>query len=130
MSQVTTSLSINNGAATPVAVTFAPERIAPELSTFVDRSGGVSALYPRLSVKFSPAANNRPTNRVDIDLDLPVGSTVNGVSTVASTGRVRCYAVIPDTWDAASRANLAALFANALDNALIRGVLKDLDPLY
>jgi len=130
MSQITAPLSIMNGAATPVAVTFSPERVAPELSTFVDRSGGVSALYPRLSVKFSPAAGNRPTNRVDVDLDLPVGATVNGVSTVASVGRVRCYAVIPDTWDATIRANLVGLFANALDNATVRGVFKDLDPMY
>jgi hypothetical protein len=130
MPQVTGNLTVNNGAATPVAVNFAPERIAPELSTFVDRSSGVSALYARMSVKFSPAGGNRPTNRVDFDIDYPVGATVNGVTTVASVGRVRSYAVIPDTWSAADRANLVAFFANALDNASVRGVFKDLDPLY
>jgi len=130
MSQITAPLSINNGAATPVAVSFTPERVAPEQSTFVDRSSGISALFTRLSVKFSPAGGNRPTNRVDIDIDYPVGATVNGVTTVASVGRVRCYAVIPDTWDAAARANLAAFIANALDNTQVRGVLKDLDPMY
>lgn len=130
MSQITAPLSIMNGAATPVAVTFAPERITPELSTFVDRSSGVSALYPRITAKYSPAAGNRPTNRVDVDLDYPVGATVNGVSTVASIGRVRCYAVIPDTFNASNRADLIALFANALDHAVVRGVFKDLDPMY
>jgi len=130
MSQITGNLSINNGAATPVAVAFAPERVSPDLSTFVDRTSGVSALYPRISVKFSPASGNRATNRVDIDLDLPVGATVDGITTVGSVGRVRCYAVIPDTFGASDRANLAAFFANALDNASIRAVLKDLDPMY
>lgn len=129
MSQIQAPLTINNGAATPVAVSYGPERVAPELSTFVDRTSGVSALYPRVSIKFSPAIG-RATNRVDLDIDYPVGTTVNGVSTVASIGRVRSYAVIPDTWNAADRANLVALFANALDNASIRGVFKDLDPLY
>jgi hypothetical protein len=128
--QITAPLTINNGAATPVAVSYGPERVAPELSTFVDRTSGVSALYPRVSIKYSPAANGRPTNRVDLDIDFPVGTTVNGISTVASIGRVRSYAVIPDTWSPADRANLVALFANALDNAAIRGVFKDLDPLY
>lgn len=128
--QISTPLSINNGAATPVAVTFAPERITPDLSTFVDRSAGVSALYSRLSVGFKPAEKGRASNRIDVDLDYPVGSTLNGVSTVASIARVRSYFVIPDTFAAADRANVIALFANALDVAIVRAVVKDLDPMY
>lgn len=130
MSNITAPLSISNGAATPVAVSFAPERITPDLSTFVDRTAGVSALYPRLSVGYLPATANRPTNRIDYNFDYPVGATVNGVTTVASVGRIRCRVTVPDTFDAAARANLIALFANALDNMQVRAVSKDLDPMF
>lgn len=130
MSQITGNLTINNGAATPVAKTFSPERVAPELSTFTERSAPASAGFARLSVSFSPANGKRSTNRVDLSLDLPILSTVNGVSTVAYVGRFKGYFVIPDTMTAAERADLAAYVANALDNTQVRAVIKDLDPLY
>lgn len=130
MAQITGPLSINNGAGTPVAKSFAPERVAPELSTFTERTSGVSAGFPRLSVGFSPASSKRATNRVDIRLDLPVLHTVANVSTVAYVGRFQGYFVIPDTMTAAERADLRAFVANALDNALVVGVVKDLDPMY
>lgn len=130
MAQITGPLSINNGAGTPVAKSFAPERVAPELSTFTERTSGVSAGFPRLSVGFSPASSKRATNRVDIKLDLPVLHTVANVSTVAYVGRFHGYFVIPDTMTAAERADLRAFVANALDNALVVGVVKDLDPMY
>lgn len=130
MSQITGPLSINNGAGTPVAKSFAPERVAPGLSIFTERSAAASAGFYKLSVGYSEANSKRPTSRVDVDLDLPVLSTVNGVSTVAYVGRFRGYFVIPDLMTAAERADLAAFVANALDNTQIRAVVKDLDPLY
>ncbi|DAD50221.1 coat protein [ssRNA phage Gerhypos.4_32] len=130
MSQVTGPLSINNGAATPVAKSFAPERVSPDLSTFTERSAAVSAGFSRLTVGYSAANAKRATNRVDIGLDYPVLSTVNGVSTVAYVGRFRGYFVVPDVMTALERADLAAFVANALDVTSLRGVIKDLDPLY
>jgi hypothetical protein len=130
MSQITGPLSINNGAATPVAKSFAPERVAPELSTFTERSAAVSAGFPRLSISYSPASSKRTTNRVDVKLDLPVLQTIGSVSTVAYVGRFQGYFVIPDTMTAGERADLRAYVANALDVAPVMGVVKDLDPLY
>lgn len=130
MAQITGPLSINNGAATPVAKSFAPERVGSELSTFTERSAAVSAGFTRLMVSYSAASSKRATNRVDIDLDLPVLSTVNGVSTVAYIGRFKGYFVLPDQMTAAERADLHAYVANGLNNALVKAVIKDLDPMY
>lgn len=130
MSQVTGALSINNGAATPVAKSFAPEQVSPQLATFTERTAASSSGFMRLGVSLSPANGKRSTNRVNIDFDLPVLSTVNGISTVAYVGRFKGYFVIPDAMTANERADLAAFVANALDNAQIRAVIKDLDPLY
>lgn len=130
MSQITGALTINNGAATPVAKTFSPERVSPELSTFTERSSGVSAGFTRLGVQFSPASSKRATNRIDVSLDLPVLQTISGVSTVAYVGRFKGYFIVPNVMTPAERADLTAYVANALNNAQVRGVIKDLDPLY
>lgn len=130
MSQITGSLAINNGAATPVAKSFAPERVSPELSTFVERTSPMTAGYLRLSVAYSPASSKRSTNRIDVKFDYPVMQTVNGVSAVAYVGRFVGYFVVPDVMTAAERADLAAFVANSFDNTQIRALLKDMDPLY
>jgi hypothetical protein len=57
-------------------------------------------------------------------------NTVNGISTVAYVGRFKGYFVIPDTMTALERADLHAFVANALDNAMVKAVVKDLDPMY
>lgn len=130
MSQVTGALSILNGAATPVAKSFAPEQVSPQLTTFTERSAVSSSGYTRLGISYSPANGRRATNRVEISLDLPVQKEVNGVLTVTYVGRFKGYFVIPDRMTAAERADLHAYVANALDNPQIRAVIKDLDPLY
>ena len=130
MSQISSPIVLNNGDVTPVAKSFNPERVAPELSTFTERSAGVSAGFPRFGIQFSPASSKRATNRIDLSLDLPVLQTINGVSTVAYVGRFKGYFVVPDVMTAVERADLLAYASNALLNPQIAAVVKDLDPLY
>jgi len=130
MSQISGALTIDNGAATPVAKTFSPERVAPELSTFTERSSASSAGFVRLGIQFSPASSKRATNRIDVSLDLPVLQTVNGVSSVAYVGRFKGYFVVPDVMTQAERWDLHAFAANALANTTVKAVVRDLDPMY
>lgn len=130
MSQVTGPLSIDNGAETPVAKSFAPMAIAPAISVFTERSAAASSGYVKLAVGLSPANGGRKTNRIDLSLDLPVVEVVSGVNQVTRTLRFKGYFVIPDDATAAERADLAAFVANALDNTQVRAVIKDLDPMY
>lgn len=130
MPQISGPLSINNGAATPVAKSFSPERVGPDNSVFTERTPAVSAGFPRLAIRFSAASSRRATNRIDVDVDLPVLQTVNGVSSVAYVGRFKGYFVVPDVMTAAERADLHAFVANGLANATVKAVVKDLDPMY
>jgi len=130
MPQITGPISILNGAATPVAKSFAPMRVAPDLTVFAEKSVGVSAGYTQLKLGFSPASTQRPTNRVDFSLDLPILSTVNGVSTVASTARFKGYWVIPDTLTDAQRADFEAFVRNGIAAAPVVAAVKNLDPSY
>lgn len=130
MSQITGSLTINDGQATPVAKTFSPERVAPDSSIFTERTAGVSAGFKKLAVRYSAASAKRPTNKVNVDLDFPVLQTVNGVSSVAYAGRFRGEFTLPDVMTAAERADMHAFVANALDLTQVKAVIKDLDPMY
>lgn len=130
MSQITGPLAINNGAATPVAKSFSPEKVTPDAATFTERTALSSAGFLRLTAGLSPANGGRKTNRVNIEFSMPVLASVNGVNSVAYTGLFKGYFVIPDQMTSAERADLAAFVANALDNAQIRAIVKDLDPLY
>lgn len=130
MSQVTGNLTINDGSATPVAKTFAPLEVAPSSSVFAEKSAGISAGYTLLTVTFDRARANRKTNKIGISLALPIVGIVNGVSTVTDTGRFSGTFTVPDNFTAQNRADLHAFVANALNNALLKGVVKDLDPLY
>lgn len=130
MSQVTGALSINNGAATPVAKTFAPESVSPSRSVFTERSAASSNGFIRLAVGFDPATSKRATNRITFDLAMPVIETISGQNQVTRIGRASVTFVVPDTMTNAERADLHAYVANALQNTQVRAIVRDLDPLY
>lgn len=128
MSQVTGPIAINDGTAT--AKSFLPMVVASQLSIFTERSASFSAAYPKLTATFDPANGGRKTNRIGFKVDLPVTETVAGIETVTRTLRFEGTFIVPDTATATDRANLHAFVANGLDDALISGIIKNLDPLY
>lgn len=130
MAQVTGPLSINNGAGTPVAKSFAPEAISPALASFTERSAASSNGFIRFTVKYDPATTKRSTNRIPVSIAYPVVETVSGVNQVTRTLRFNGEFILPDSATAAERADIHAFTVNGLNNALIKGVIKDLDPLY
>lgn len=128
MPQISAAITLNNGAATPVAISFAPERISSAEATFVDRSAGYSNGHRRVTFTFSPANGKRSTTRVGVSFSFPEISVVNGVASVIHTARYQNGEfIIPDTMSATSRADLRAFVANAMDQALIIAMVKDLD---
>ena len=124
-----TSVVLNDGQATPVAVTFVPERVSPDLSTFVDRSTGIAMLFPRLGVSTKFAKSGGKVNRATFTIALPVGQLVNGVQTVARVYRVNVEMLLPDGGTDAERKNVFAFLTNGLNNSLIKGALRDYDPI-
>lgn len=131
MAQQTGPITLNDGAATPVARTFALEQVSNGLATFIEKTAGVSAGFIRMSISWSPASGSRPTNRSRVAFSYPVLSTVNGISTVAYTLRYQNGDfIIPDVATALERAHLHAFVANAMASAQVKALVKDLDPIY
>jgi len=124
------AIILDDGAATPVATTFSPEKVTPEISVFADRLSGISLAFRRLRCAFSPSTPNRPTNRSMYEVIVPVTNVVDGVTVVAFTMRAKLEFVLPDGSTDQQRKDLYAFMLNGMSNALVRGNLRDLDPLY
>lgn len=122
------TITINDGAATPVAIAFSPESVTSDVATFVDRTAGVGIAFRRLllSLKFAKGASK--VNRSKFSVEYPVTVLVNGVTTVAYTLRATVDLIIPDQATAAERNNLFAFAANGMNHAAIKPTLRDLDP--
>jgi hypothetical protein len=124
------AIAINNGAATPVAVTFSPEVVTSDVATFADRTAGVAVGFRRINVSNKFAKGASKVNRAKYTVDMPVTALVNGITTVAYTLRATVDVILPDQATAAERNDLYAFLSNGLSNVSIRGALRDLDPLY
>lgn len=124
------ALVINDGQATPVATTFAPESVTPGLSSFADRSTGISLAYRRIKMSTSFASGKSVNNRAKFSVEIPCIQVIGGVTSVAYTLRGFVELVLPDGSTDAQRKDLYAFLKNGLSDALLRGALRDLDPLY
>lgn len=133
MSQVTGPITLADGQTTPVNVAFYPEEIAPKLSTFVDRTSGVSTLYRRLSIRNEKSHGTRD-NRFQRNISAfscPVSGTLpSGATGVIRTLRATVIFDLPDGCLDSERKDLFAFVKNAMSNAYVIGAMRDYDPLY
>lgn len=123
------SITLADGQATPVNVTFNPESVTPALSVFADRTAGTSSGFRRLKIRNKFAGPNG-ANRAQFDVEYPVLEVVSGVSVLTRTLRAKIELILPDGCTDAERKNLYAFVRNGLANTLIQGAMRDYDPLY
>jgi hypothetical protein len=79
-----TTLSINDGLATPVAHSFAPKTLIGNRAEWTDRVTGISVGYPTLMLDLSLPSKNQRFYKTRIKFGLPVmevinASTYNGI---------------------------------------------------
>lgn len=125
-----TTITINDGAGTPVATNFDPVSIMPSKSILANRNTEGSAGFRQMILGFSPSSSKRKTNRVSFHLDLPCVDVVDGVESVRCVNRAHLDVVIADESTGAERDDVAAFIANALSHATIQGYIADLDPMF
>lgn len=125
------AIVLADGQTTPANVTFTPEQVTPQLTTFVDRSTGVSARFRRLSLRYVPVTGNGKRTKTSLDASLPIwGVLPSGSNGVVYTLRGGSYFELPDGCTDAERKDLFAFIVNGLANTLLKGALRDNDPLY
>lgn len=119
-----------DGQTTPANVTFSPDNSPVGEVSFSDKSTGVAAFFRRIVVKYSAISSQRKTTRTQYEVHLPVTGTVDGVTKVIRTLRAKVEFVLPDETTDAERKDLHAFVVNGLGNTLVRGNMRDLDPIY
>lgn len=123
-------ITINDGQATPVAVTFNPENQTTGNFTFVDRAAGVAIGFRRISISNKFAQGGALVNRAKYAVEYPITTTVNGITSQAYVLRANVDVILPVASTDAERKNLFAFLVNGLQSTLVRGAVRDLDPLY
>lgn len=128
MPQITGAIVLADGQATPVNVSFVPEKITSEEVVFVDRSSASPLGYRRITLKMNRASGTRPTDRVTVEFSYPETAIVSGVVTQLYTARYQSGSfVIPNSMTSAARANLYAFVKNAMGHPLVQSYVRDLD---
>lgn len=121
MSEVA-NFSVNNGADTPVSITFKPEQVSNGTAVFRDDTSGSFVLMPRIKVQTTLSNANRPTNRTSVNLTFPVKKTVDGVDVVDYVNRADFSVAFHERTPLAVRKDVLAILTNAVLNA---GPIKD-----
>lgn len=131
MPQFVAPLTINDGSATPVAVTFSPELLSSALTVFQDRRLATRELQPTLTVGYNRPTVQRPkTYQVSHRWALPIVRNVAGVDVSNDTARVTVDFILPTSMTSQERKHLRAYVKNGLDQALLKVAIDDLDPLF
>lgn len=130
MPQFVSPFTVNDGSATPVAVTYSVEKLSSEQTVLVDRRQASRDMQPVINASFDRATPNRKTFKVKRQVAYPLIRTINSVDTVVDTARATIEYVIPVSATAQERKHLRALVANLEDATFMKAAVEDLDPLY
>lgn len=130
MPQFTGAIAIDDGSATPVAVSYSPELLSSAQTVLVDRRLAAREQQPSITLNFDRATTNRKTFKVSRSVAYPIVQTVNGVEIVVDIARAKLEYIIPTSMTAQARKHLRALIANIEDVTIFKAGVEDLDPLY
>lgn len=132
------SFAIMDGAATPVSHTFSFSKEENGVLHYVDRSGGIPAGYPRLTVSLKEPANPNGNWKARYDVRVPVlevtsPSTMTGIQpapTVAYEMIARHEYILPGRSSTQNRKDLWAYGTNGLAAVGIKAQIVDLDSVF
>lgn len=126
-----TSLSINDGATTPVAVTYTPEAISTAKSVFVDKRLAPRAQEPQIVVDFSAASATRPDSyKVRRLYTTPIVKTENGADVIKGYHKTEVIHTLSVAGDQQSRKHHHAMVANGENTALFKSMSIDLEAIW
>lgn len=124
------ALTINDGAATPVAHTFNPVTTDGSLASWADRSPTIPSGYRTISHEVASPNGSRTTYKVAMGFKFPIVATVDGVDQVIrySSGQIVLNCHPDDTLQ--NRKDQLAYMANYLANASVKSSVENLEPFY
>lgn len=137
------TLTVNDGATTPVAHSFTPTDVQSGLATWHDRSGGVVVGFPRITAQLKlPTSNSvdgkNQNARVQVKVVMPVleqtsASTGTGIQPAPTKGYDMTFNgefVLPVRSTLQDRKHIIAYAKNFLAQALVTALVQDLESIY
>lgn len=136
MSQVA-DIILNDGQATPVAHTFNPTRVASNLVTYHDKSSGVIAGYPQITLGNRLPTKDNGNYKASARVRVPVLETAATAASGFTPGPTVAYSlvgnidlVIPERATLAERQDLQAYMQNLIANAVFADLSESMDLPY
>jgi hypothetical protein len=134
------NVTINDGAATPVAHTFAPAGISGLVASYADRSGGIPVGYNSLDLSLrAPSSQSREkmylaTVRIKTPiLDVTSPSTATGIQPAPSVGYTPIAELkfwLPERSTLQNRKDLRAFAKNIMADATVTALVETLENIY
>lgn len=133
------AVTLNDGAATPVAHTFNPVGINQVgVAELADRSGGIPVGYPVLSVSTRKPVGQSRNYKIVVKITMPVldvtsPSTGTGIQPAPSVAHVplgQVEFVFHERSLLQDRKNVLAFMKNAMANALVTSLVENLEAVY
>lgn len=128
------NIILADGQSTPVNHTFNPTDIKSDVVTYHDKSSGIIAGFPRVTIGRRLATPSNRNVKTTSRVYLPVLETAATAASGFTPGPTLSYAlsgnvdvVIPDRATAAERADLYAYLKNLVANAVFGSAVKDMD---
>lgn len=132
MATLPTSITVNDGSATPVAITFTPIEVKDGSTVvFADKRKTARAFWPKLSVTLDPEKPSRASDHVEMSCVYPLTQVVDGVEVVYATARYeRGRFILPSGMPQADRKHLCAFVRNFMDVQSVQDQVNNLDPYF
>lgn len=124
------SLSVNDGQATPVAHTFAPQTTNGSLAKWADRSPSIPAGFRTISQEVAPPNGTRTVHRMTAGFNNPTVATVDGVDKVVRNSSAQVILNIHPDATLQERKDLLAYVSNFLADTTVKSSVYDLEPFY
>lgn len=124
------ALSINDGASTPVAHTFAPVSTNGSAANWADRSPSISSGFRKISFEVLPPSGNRTVNKVTAGFMIPVVATVGGVDTVVRYSSAQVVLNIHPDSTLQERDDLLSYVKNFFADSTVTTAVENIEPFY
>lgn len=132
MAALPSSININDGSATPVAISYTPIQVNNgNAVVFADRRKSARAFWPKITFKYDPESNKRRSDHVSVEVEYPMTQVVDGVEHVYATAWYkRGTFILPSGMPQQDRKHLGALVVNGMGVAEFTAMVSDLDPIF
>jgi hypothetical protein len=131
MAALPSSITINDGTATPVAVTYTPISASNGNAVFADKRKVAKAFWPKITYVFDAESRSRASDHVSVEVEYPMTKTVDGVELVYATAWFKKGVfILPSGMSQQDRKHLRALVVNGQGVTQYVAMVNDLDPMF